>query len=106
MVVVAGLLAVALGLVVLGGLLAASDAALSVVSRADLEEIARGNKRRRSIEAIADDVGAHVNALNFFRVLAETAAAVLVTIALVRAFDSWWVALVVSAAPDPDRPRP
>lgn len=47
MVVVAGLLAVALGLVVLGGLLAASDAALSVLSRADLEEIARGNKRRR-----------------------------------------------------------
>ncbi|MBF4615226.1 hemolysin family protein [Curtobacterium sp. VKM Ac-1376] len=98
MVVVAGLLAVALVLVVLGGLLAASDAALSVVSRADLDEIARGNKRRRAIEAIADDVGAHVNALNFFRVLAETAAAVLVTIALVRAFDSWWVALVVSAA--------
>lgn len=98
MVVVAGLLAVALGLVVLGGLLAASDAALSVVSRADLEEIARGNKRRRAIEAIADDVGAHVNALNFFRVLAETAAAVLVTIALVRAFDSWWLALVLSAA--------
>ncbi|MCA5923627.1 MULTISPECIES: hemolysin family protein [Curtobacterium] len=98
MVVVAGLLAVALVLVVLGGLLAASDAALSVVSRADLEEIARGNKRRRAIEAIADDVGAHVNALNFFRVLAETAAAVLVTIALVRAFDSWWLALVLSAA--------
>ncbi|OIH94948.1 MULTISPECIES: hemolysin family protein [unclassified Curtobacterium] len=97
MLVVAGLLAVALVLVVLGGLLAASDAALSVVSRADLDEIARGNKRRRAIEAIADDVGAHVNALNFFRVLAETAAAVLVTIALVRAFDSWWVALVLSA---------
>ncbi|TCL85127.1 CBS domain containing-hemolysin-like protein [Curtobacterium sp. PhB142] len=98
MLVVVGLLAVALGLVVLGGLLAASDAALSVVSRADLDEIARGNKRRRALEAIADDVGAHVNALNFFRVLAETAAAVLVTIALVRAFDSWWVALIVSAA--------
>ncbi|MBF4606700.1 hemolysin family protein [Curtobacterium sp. VKM Ac-1393] len=98
MLVVVGLLAVALGLVVLGGLLAASDAALSVVSRADLDEIARGNKRRRALEAIADDVGAHVNALNFFRVLAETAAAVLVTIALVRAFDVWWVALIVSAA--------
>ena len=98
MLLVTGLLAVAFVLVVLGGLLAASDAALSVLSRADLDEIARGSRHRRAIEAVADDVGAHVNALNFFRVLAETAAAVLVTIALVRVFDTWWVALVVSAA--------
>jgi CBS domain containing-hemolysin-like protein len=95
---VAGLLAVAFLLVVLGGLLAAADSALSVLSRADLDEIARGSKRRRAIEALADDPGAHVNALNFFRVLAETAAAVLVTIALVTVFDTWWVALIVSAA--------
>jgi len=95
---VAVLLAVAFVLVVLGGLLAAADSALSVLSRADLEEIARGSSRRRAIEAVADDPGAHVNALNFFRVLAETAAAVLVTIALVTVFDTWWVALIVSAA--------
>jgi CBS domain containing-hemolysin-like protein len=98
MVLVVGLLAVAFVLVVIGGLLAASDAALSVLSRADLDEIARGSSHRRAIEAIADDVGAHVNALNFFRVLAETAAAVLVTIALVMVFDTWWVALIVAAA--------
>ncbi|WIB78952.1 hemolysin family protein [Curtobacterium sp. MCPF17_002] len=98
MLLVTGLLAVALALVVLGGLLAASDAALSVVSRADLDDIARGSGHRRAIEAIGDDVGAHVNALNFFRVLAETAAAVLVTIALVMVFDTWWVALIVAAA--------
>ncbi|ROP65819.1 CBS domain containing-hemolysin-like protein [Curtobacterium sp. ZW137] len=95
---VAVLLAVAFVLVVLGGLLAASDAALGVLSRADLDDIARGSKRRRAIEAIADDVGAHVNALNFFRVLAETAAAVLVTIALFSVLDTWWLALIVSAA--------
>lgn len=98
MVLVAVLLAVAFVLVVVGGLLAASDAALTVLSRADLDEIARGSRNRRAIEAVADDVGAHVNALNFVRVLAETAAAVLVTIALVTVFDTWWVALVVSAA--------
>lgn len=98
MLLVTGLLAVAFVLVVLGGLLAASDAALSVVSRADLDEIARGSRHRRAIEAIGDDVGAHVNALNFFRVLAETAAAVLVTIGLVMVFDTWWVALIVAAA--------
>jgi CBS domain containing-hemolysin-like protein len=95
MLLVAGLLLAALVLVVLGGLLAASDAALSVLSRADLDEIAVGSRSRRAIEAISDDVGAHVNALNFFRVIAETAAAVLVTIALVRVFDTWWLALVV-----------
>ncbi|WP_308202169.1 MULTISPECIES: hemolysin family protein [unclassified Curtobacterium] len=95
---VAALLAVAFVLVVLGGLLASADAALAVSSRADLDEIAKGHKRRRAIEAIADDVGAHVNALNFFRVLAETAAAVLVTIALFSVLDTWWLALIVSAA--------
>lgn len=98
MLLVTGLLAVAFVLVVVGGLLAASDASLSVLSRADLDEIARGSKHRRAIEAIGDDVGAHVNALNFFRVLAETAAGVLVTIALVMVFDTWWVALIVAAA--------
>ncbi|MGN8050141.1 hemolysin family protein [Curtobacterium sp. 22159] len=98
MLLVAVMLAVAFVLVVLGGLLAASDAALSVLSRADLDEIARTSKHRRAIEAVGDDVGAHVNALNFFRVLAETAAAVLVTIALVMVFDTWWVALIVAAA--------
>jgi CBS domain containing-hemolysin-like protein len=96
MLLVAVLIAVAVVLVVLGGLLAASDAALSVLSRADLDEIAAGSRHRRSIEAISDDVGAHVNALNFFRVLAETAAAVLVAIALARVFDEWWLALVVA----------
>ncbi|GAA3338782.1 hemolysin family protein [Curtobacterium pusillum] len=98
MLLVVVMLAVAFVLVVVGGLLAASDAALSVLSRADLDEIARGSGHRRAIEAIGDDVGAHVNALNFFRVLAETAAAVLVTIALVMVFDTWWVALIVAAA--------
>lgn len=95
---VAVLLAVAFVLVVLGGLLASADAALAVSSRADLDEIAKSHKRRRAIEAIADDVGAHVNALNFFRVLAETAAAVLVTIALFSVLDTWWLALIVSVA--------
>ncbi|MFZ7087815.1 hemolysin family protein [Curtobacterium sp. RRHDQ10] len=99
MVLVVVLLAVAFLLVVLGGLLAATDAALGVMSRADLDDLAeRSTRWRRHIAAISDDVGAHVNALNFFRVLAETAAAVLVSIALVEVFDTWWVALLVSAA--------
>ncbi|WP_066520375.1 hemolysin family protein [Curtobacterium ammoniigenes] len=101
MLLVTVLTAVAVVLVVLGGVLAAADAALSVLSRADLEELAEASppaaRRRRSLTAIAADVDAHVNALNFFRVLAETAAAVLVTIALARTFGSWWETLIVAA---------
>lgn len=101
MLLVAVLAAVAVVLVVLGGILAAADAALSVVSRADLDDLAEqlpeASGRRVAIEGIASDVDAHVNALNFFRVLAETAAAVLVTIALSHVFAAWWEALIVAA---------
>ncbi|MET4782301.1 hemolysin family protein [Glaciihabitans sp. UYNi722] len=84
-------------LVVFGGLLAAADAALSVLSRADLLEIAVRSRARRSLNAIAADVGAHVNAVNFMRVVAETTAAVLVTLAFASVFTGWWWALLCSA---------
>jgi CBS domain containing-hemolysin-like protein len=85
-------------LVVLGGVLAATDSALTVLSRHDLLEIAEGRRRGgRSILAIADDVGAHVNAINFVRVLAETAAAVLVSLAFAYSIAEWWWALLLSA---------
>ena len=49
------------------------------LSRADLLELAEERRRGgRALVAIADDIGAHVNAVNFVRILAETAAAVLV----------------------------
>ena len=53
--------------------------------------------RARSLLAIAADVGAHVNAINFMRILAETTAAVLVTLAFASSFDEWWWALLVVA---------
>jgi CBS domain containing-hemolysin-like protein len=85
-------------LVVFGGVLAAVDAALMVLSRHDLLEIAESRRRgSRSIVAIADDVGAHVNALNFVRVLAETAAAVLVSLSFAYSIAEWWWALLLSA---------
>ena len=86
---------VATVLVVFGGLLAASDAALQVLSRTDLVDLASTSSFRRSLLAIADDVGAHTNALNFMRVVAETAAAVLVSLAFAYSFPWWW-ALVFS----------
>ncbi|WP_209519166.1 MULTISPECIES: hemolysin family protein [unclassified Frigoribacterium] len=89
---------VAVVLVVLGGLLAAVDSALGVLSRGDLHEEAEASPRSRAaLLAVADDVGAHVNAVNFMRIVAETSAAVLVTLSFATAVDQWWLALLLSA---------
>ncbi|MFP7760640.1 hemolysin family protein [Marisediminicola sp. LYQ134] len=84
-------------LVGLGGLLAAVDSALSVTSRSDLLDLASTSRTTRSLTAIAGDVSAHVNAINFMRVVAETTAAVLVTLVLASLFDEPWLALLWSA---------
>ncbi|HEY4270202.1 MAG TPA: hemolysin family protein [Galbitalea sp.] len=84
-------------LVIFGGLLAASDAALTVLSRTDLVDIAAHSRSRRSLLGIASDLGAHVNALNFMRVVSETTAAVLVSLAFAYSFKDWWWALLASA---------
>ncbi|MEO7147902.1 MAG: hemolysin family protein [Terrimesophilobacter sp.] len=88
---------VALLLVALGGLLAAADAAMGVLSRADLHDIAQTSRARIQLRAIAADIGAHVNAINFMRVVAETSAAVLVTLAFATIFPQWWWVLLLSA---------
>jgi CBS domain containing-hemolysin-like protein len=88
---------VAVVLVVFGGLLAASDAALTVLSRTDLVDLASHSRSRRSLLAISGDMGAHVNALNFMRVVSETTAAVLVSLAFAYSFREWWWALLASA---------
>ena len=84
-------------LVVLGGLLAAADAALSVLSRSDLVDMALSSRSRKSLLAISNDVGAHTNAINFTRVVSETTAAVLVSLTFAYAFGEWWLALLFSA---------
>ena len=89
---------VAVLLVAFGGFLAAADAALTVLSRADLQELATNSRARVSLLAIAADVGAHVNAINFMRVVAETTAAVLVTLTFASVFEAWWWTLLASAA--------
>lgn len=88
---------VAVLLVALGGWLAAVDSALGVLSRADLQELSLTSRARKSLLAIAGDIGAHVNAINFMRVVAETTAAVLVTLAFAYVFEQWWWALLLSA---------
>ena len=84
-------------LVALGGLLAAADAALSVVSRNDLVDMALGSRSRTSLISISNDIGAHLNAINFMRVVSETTAAVLVSLSFAYAIGEWWLALLFSA---------
>lgn len=90
-------LVAALVLVAVGGLLAACDAAMVSLSRAEVQEVAIRSRFRRSLLAIASDTGAHINAVNFVRVLAETAAAVLVTLAIASVVDEVWLVLLISA---------
>ena len=87
----------ALALIVIGGVLTAIDGALGVLSRHDILDEAEEARRPTSLRAIAADVPAHHTALTFIRVVVETFAAVLITLASVRFFDTWWVALIVAA---------
>ncbi|HEY8319132.1 MAG TPA: hemolysin family protein [Amnibacterium sp.] len=90
-------LIVAVVLVAFGGLLAACDAAMATLSRAETQELALRSRFRRSLLAIAADAGAHINAVNFLRVLAETSAAVLVTLAVAGLVPNPWLVLLIAA---------
>ncbi|WP_213815190.1 hemolysin family protein [Glaciihabitans sp. dw_435] len=94
---IATFIVVAVVLVVFGGLLAAADAALQVLSRTDIIDLASHSRSRRSLLAIAEDGGAHVNAINFMRVVSETTAAVLVSLVFAYSLTEWWWALLASA---------
>lgn len=91
------LLAAAALLVAFGGLMAAVDSALSVTSRGDLEEMSQDGRNAAFLRGIAADPAAHANAAGFMRVLSETTAAVLVTVALSILFDSIWWAMLAAA---------
>ena len=84
-------------LVAIGGLLAAADAALTVVSRNDIVDMAIGSRSGPSLIAISNDIGAHINAVHFMRVVSETTAAVLVSLSFAYAIPEWWWALLFSA---------
>lgn len=90
-------LAAAVVLLAIGGLLAASDAALSVRSKAELLALSEDARRGASIRAIAEDEAAHQNALGFARVAAETLAAVLITLVLAALIEPLWLTLLAAA---------
>jgi CBS domain containing-hemolysin-like protein len=94
--VIGAFVAIAVLLVAFGGLLAAADAALGTLSRIDLADLAAHSRAKRSLLAIAADAGPHVTAINFMRVLSETTAAVLVTLAFAAIFSDWWWVLLAA----------
>ncbi|GAB2838039.1 hemolysin family protein [Microbacterium insulae] len=91
------LLVAAALLLAFGALMVAIDAALGVTSRADLAELGSSGRNAASLRRIAADPEAHANAVIFIRVLAETTAAVLVTVAFTLLFDSIWWAMLAAA---------
>ncbi|WP_298867083.1 hemolysin family protein [Microbacterium sp.] len=90
------LLAAAVLLIAFGGLMAAVDAAFSVTSSTDIDELAFG-RSADALHRIAADPDAHVNAVAFMRVLSETTAAVLVTVALDSLLPTIWWAMLAAA---------
>lgn len=91
------LLGAAVLLVAIGGLMAALDAALSVTSRADLQEWSQSGRNALALRKIAADMESHGNAVIFMRILSETAAAVLVTASFMLLFDNVWWAVLAAA---------
>jgi CBS domain containing-hemolysin-like protein len=90
-------LVAAIVLVAFGGLMAAVDSAITAQTRADIAELAETHRAKRSLRAIAADTGAHLNAISFMRIIAETTAAVLVTLVFATMIEQLWLALVLSA---------
>src|SRR3954451_4950924 len=90
-------LLVAFVLVAFGGLLAAVDSAIGTLSRVDIHQLELTSRARPAVLAIAAAPGAHLNAINFLRILAETTAAVLFTLALSDVFAEPWLVLLLAA---------
>ncbi|HEV7471152.1 MAG: domain containing protein [Pseudonocardia sp.] len=78
-----GFLVIAIVLVPLAGLFAAADAALTFVSRARVDALVRSGKAgARALSKVVADRPRHVNLLLLLRLMAETAATVLLAVAL------------------------
>ncbi len=94
----AGLLVVAVFLVLAAGLFACADAALSAVSRARVEAMERaGRPGAGRLLAVLSERPRHVNLLLLLRLSCELAATVMVTVACLRLINRGWLAGLVAA---------
>lgn len=91
------LIVAAVLLVGFAGLMTAIDAAFGVTSRSDLAEMGEEGRNAKALARIAEDPDAHANSVAFIRVLAETTAAVLVTVAFTVIFGNIWWAMLAAA---------
>ena len=92
------LLLTAAGLVVLAGLFAMSDAALSRISPARAAELAReGVRGARALQVVASDVVRHLNLLLLLRLACELTATTLVALVTIDAWGPGWLAGTVTA---------
>jgi CBS domain containing-hemolysin-like protein len=89
----------AAGLIVLAGLFAMSDSALSRVSPARAAELAReGVRGAKALHAITTDVVRHLNLLLLLRLACELTATTLVAVLAMDRWNSLWLAGAVTAA--------
>jgi len=95
----AALLVVAGALILLAGVFAAADSAVSVVSKARVAGMVRaGRSGARQLAAVVEDRTRHINLLLLLRLGCELTATVLVTVVLLRWIESEWLAVLVAAA--------
>lgn len=86
----------AIVLVVVGGLLTAISAALGAVGRNELIDLAATKSKPKAVHALAAGMPAHERAVRFVRVVIESIAAVLLTLAVSSWLDQWWEILLVT----------
>jgi CBS domain containing-hemolysin-like protein len=85
-------------LIPLAGVFAAADAALNSVSRARVDTLVReGRTGARALAAVVADRPRHVNLLLLLRLVAETAATVLLTVGLARLIQPVWAGVLTAA---------
>jgi CBS domain containing-hemolysin-like protein len=93
------LLVVAGVLVLLAGVFAGAEAALSKVSRVAADDYEReGRRGANRLRHVLDDPARYLNLLTLLRVAAELLATVLVTVAALDIFEEVWQATLVAAA--------
>ena len=86
-------------LVIVAGLLAGAEAAVSRVSRVAADELVKeGRRGAQRLQQVLEDPARYLNLLTLLRVTAELVATVLVTVAALETFDITWQAVLVASA--------
>ncbi|WAL64015.1 hemolysin family protein [Amycolatopsis cynarae] len=94
----AGLLVIAVALILLGGVFGAAEAAVSTVSPARVDGLVRlGRVGARQLALVVAERRRHINLLLLLRMACELTATVLVAVVFPRWFGPEWLALLVAA---------